>query len=136
MAKPKGGARPGAGRPRIPIDWDVAGKLATMHCTGEEIAWYLQISYDTLERACPKEQGVEFAEWMLQKRAHGKASLRRTMYLKAIENKDTTMLIWLSKQHLGMSDKVESKETLRIEEKVYVAEWGGTKEVADREDET
>lgn len=35
-------------------------------------------------------------------------SLRRAMWKKAVEGTDNTMMIWLSKQHLGMTDKQEN----------------------------
>ena len=40
------------------VDWKKVRGLCKIQCTGEEIASVLDISYDTLERACKREQGA------------------------------------------------------------------------------
>ena len=64
------------------------------------------IDYDTLNRACKREQGVGFTEYFKQKSASGKMSLRRRQYTKAMDG-DNTQLIWLGKNWLGQSDQPE-----------------------------
>lgn len=94
------------GRPLIPIDWELVNRLAIIQCTHEEIASCLNISVDTLERASLREHKITFAEYYGQKALAGKASLRRRQWL-SMEGGNTTMLIWLGKNYLGQSDKVE-----------------------------
>jgi hypothetical protein len=100
---------PVQGRPRIKIDWHNFESLCSLHCTEIEIAAFLRCSIDTLERAVKREYRKTFADVYKEKAAAGKTSLRRTMWKKAVEAKDTTLLIWLSKNHLGMSDKNEER---------------------------
>lgn len=95
------------GRPKIEIDWKKVESLCAIHCTAEEIASILDISSDTLERRCKENHNISLAEYIRQKSANGKASLRRRQYKKAMEEGNTTMLIWLGKQWLGQTDRME-----------------------------
>jgi hypothetical protein len=109
------------GRPKIEIDFAEVDKLCQIQCTGEEIASFFEISYDTLERRCKEQFKVSFAEYIKEKSAKGKSSLRRLQW-KAAMNGNVTMLIWLGKQYLGQTDKTnyvdessynDNKEALR-----------------------
>ena len=93
-------------RPLKEIDWEQVDEMCRIHCTGEEQAAVLGIDYDTLNRACKREQGVGFTEYFKQKSAAGKMSLRRRQYTKAMDG-DNTQLIWLGKNWLGQSDQPE-----------------------------
>lgn len=94
-------------RPQLEIDPEVVEKLASIHCTMKEIAAIVECSVDTLER--------RFADLIKTGQEKGKTSLRRAMFKKALENGGhPTMMIWLSKQHLGMSDKVEQTVDTRF----------------------
>lgn len=96
------------GRPLKEIDWKEFEKLCYMQCTLSEIAAWFCCSEDTIERKVEEEYGIIFAELFKEKKRFGKISLRRSLFQKAQEG-NPTLLIWLSKQHLGMSDKTESK---------------------------
>lgn len=109
------------GRPKIEVDFAEVDKLCQIQCTGEEIASFFGISYDTLERRCKEQFKVSLAEYIKEKSAKGKSSLRR-MQWKAAMNGNVTMLIWLGKQYLGQTDKTnyvdessynDNKEALR-----------------------
>jgi hypothetical protein len=93
-------------RPKKDIDFNMVDKLLAIQCTGEEIASVLNINYDTLEDRVKKLFKVSFSDYSKQKRAGGKASLRRMQWKKA-ENGDSTMLIWLGKQYLEQKEKHE-----------------------------
>jgi len=100
---------PDNGRPEIELterDWRQIIDMCQIHCTGEEIASVLGISYDTLARRIKDASGLGFAEYYAQKSAGGKNSLRRTQW-KLAQNGNATMLIWLGKQWLGQKDKQE-----------------------------
>ena len=92
------------GRPKIEIDFAEVDKLCQIQCTGEEIASFFEISYDTLERRCKEQFKVSFAEYIKEKSSKGKSSLRRLQW-KAAMNGNVTMLMWLGKQYLGQADK-------------------------------
>lgn len=92
------------GRPKIEVDFSEVDKLCQIQCTGEEIASFFEVSYDTLERRCKEKFKVSLAEYIKEKSAKGKSSLRRLQW-KAAMNGNVTMLIWLGKQYLGQADK-------------------------------
>jgi len=83
-------------RPTLKLDEEQIKKLASIHCTQEEIALVMGCSVDTLYR--------RYAGLIKEGQAHGKTSLRRHMWKKVVEG-NCTMMIWLSKQHLDMVDK-------------------------------
>ena len=85
-------------RPKRTIDYEIVEKLASIMCTQEEIAHFLDISVRTLQR------DDTFNELYRKGIDKGKMSLRRNQF-KSAEAGNTTMLIWLGKQYLGQSDK-------------------------------
>ena len=95
------------GRPKIKIDWKTVDKLLFIQATGEEIAGFIAVDYKTLQRKCLEEKKKNFVQYSQEKRGVGKISLRRHLWQQA--EKNPTSAIWLSKQHLGFTDKVENK---------------------------
>jgi hypothetical protein len=103
-----------------PIDLKLVENLAQIGCKSVEIAKMLGISVDTLDRRC--------AEELAKGRANLRVSLRRWQ-LEAAKKGNITMLIWLGKQYLGQTEKVE--ETTEIKQKaqiVYESQWGNAQE--------
>ena len=92
------------GRPKKEIDYELAGKLAAIQCTQEEIAGILDISRQTLLK------DEQFLYIFRTKKEAGKSSLRR-MQWKTAEGGNPTMQIWLGKQYLKQSDKQENNIT-------------------------
>ena len=88
------------GRPKIKINYDSVEKLASIGCTQEEIADFLDCSVRTLLR------DKEFCQTYKKGMSHSKRSLRRMQFDKASKG-NVTMLIWLGKQYLGQRDTVE-----------------------------
>jgi aconitase A len=104
------------GRPPKDIDPDTVVKLAAMNCSSEEIAAWFDVNKKTIER--------RFMSQLIKGRANGRISLKRKMFDMAV-NGHCTMAIWLSKQMLGYTDKVEEKIDASVEERVvYKSEWG------------
>ncbi len=99
------------GRPKKIIDWAKVEILCHMQCTQEEICAVIDVCEDTLNLKSKEDNGCCFSAFYKQKRKGGKASLRRSQWLNAIDNKNTTMQIWLGKQYLGQSDKNEIDQT-------------------------
>ena len=89
-----------AGRPKKEIDYTAVEKLANIQCTQEEIASFLGISTRTLQR------DEQFMELFNKGRESGKMSLRRIQWKHA--EKSASMAIWLGKQYLGQTDKIEN----------------------------
>jgi hypothetical protein len=88
--------KPKMGRPRTEIDLDMAEKLGSIWCTLEECSAMMGIGVSTLSMR------DDFLEAYKRGREQGKMSLRRD--LRKMSKTNATIAIWLSKQHLGMSD--------------------------------
>lgn len=78
--------------------------LSRILCTEEEIAQILETSLDTLLNKNNKEL---FRSSIERGRAQGKQSLRRMQYEVATKG-NVKMLIWLGKQVLGQSEKIDT----------------------------
>ena len=89
-----------AGRPKKEIDMELVERLANIQCTQEERASVVGCSVDTLVAQ------QDFSEIYKKGREVGKSSLRRTQWRIAQNN--AAMAIWLGKQYLGQTDKVEA----------------------------
>ena len=111
-------------RPKKVIDYDMAYKLARLHCTNEEIAACLDINithwYKLIGRDKRLRESVEKA------RGEGRASLRRLQWQNATQG-NVTMQIWLGKQILSQTDTHRTELTgrdgdaIRIEEEANAA---------------
>ena len=84
------------GRDKVPVKPEDVEKLAAIGCKDPEIADWFGIKKDTLR--------YNFATELLKGRERMKQSLRRRMLDVAINDGNVTMLIYLSKNFLGMSD--------------------------------
>lgn len=92
-------------RPRKEIDRRTFEKLCAMMCTLEEIAGFFDVSEDTIERWAKRTYKMGFADIFKRHSAKGKMSLRRNQF--ELSKKSAAMCIWLGKQYLGQTDKVE-----------------------------
>jgi hypothetical protein len=92
-------------RPRKNIDMAQFKKLCELSCTLTEIAGFFEVSEDTIERWCLREMKESFAECFKRHNARGKISLRRYQFKMAEHN--PAMAIWLGKQYLGQTEKIE-----------------------------
>jgi hypothetical protein len=96
---------PNLGRRKKEIDKSVFEKLCALQCTKDEIASFFECSGDTLSRWCERIYKATFAEVYKEKGSMGKISLRRYQFNLAERN--SSMAIWLGKQYLKQTDKVE-----------------------------
>ncbi len=85
------------------IDKKTFEKLCGLQCTEEEIADFLDVSADTIERWCLREYHKKFAEIFAEKKALGKISLRRMQWTLA--EKSPAMAIFLGKNYLKQRDE-------------------------------
>lgn len=88
-------------RPEIEIDPEQVEKMAMIGCTVVDIALVLGCSTDTIHR--------RFAAEVAKGKGKQRTRLRQLMWASA-EKGNITMQIFLSKQYLGFSDKVENIE--------------------------
>lgn len=108
-----GGKQEGAGRPLKQIDENMVYELARTMLPVTSIANILNCSVDTLED--------RFSGLLQQGRENRRRSLVEGMWDKALTEKDTKMMIWLSKQHLGYKD-IQPEEATHISFNVYTNE--------------
>lgn len=91
----------------MPIDWNQVGILAGLHATQEEIAGYIGISRQGLSSRYEMEHdGEPIGEFIASKRDAGKAKLR-ILQLESAKQGSVQMQIFLGKNWLGQSDKME-----------------------------
>lgn len=96
-------------RTPIPVDWKRVDELLEAGCTGVEIAAYFAMHPNTFYDKVAFKYKITFTEYLQQKRSRGDCFLREAQYLKAIKNKDNSILIWLGKQRLGQKDNHDEK---------------------------
>lgn len=92
MARPK----------KYNIDPEQVEKLASFGCSNTEIASFFGCSKDLISKS--------YSTDVSKGQDKGKIRLRQMLW-KSAEKGNVAMLIWLSKQYLGMSDKQEIKTT-------------------------
>ena len=91
------------GRPKKELDEEVIARLSQIGCTQEEIGSVVGISARTLQR--------RYADLVTENKNKGKASLRKVLLKKALRG-DPKLLIWLSKNELGIVDKIHTTSTV------------------------
>lgn len=96
------------GRKPLDIDEQQVIELASINCSYAEIAAVVGCDPSTLTR--------RFAQAIEKGREQGKESLKRAMWKAGVTNGNITMMIWLSKQMLGYTEKVEQ----RTDQKVFI----------------
>jgi ParB-like chromosome segregation protein Spo0J len=113
----KGFKGPGMGRP--PIEWSEE-KIALFHnlmgipfVTEEAICDILKVSDSSLTRWLKKTYRVTFEELKKQKHSGMKLKLAGKQYELAMKG-NPAMLVWLGKQWLHQSDKIEQKQDISI----------------------
>jgi hypothetical protein len=84
------------GRPNKKVDEKVIANLSQIGCTQEEIGSVVGISARTLQR--------RFSDLIEDNKNIGKASLRKRMWSCALKG-NPNMMVWLSKNVLGMKDR-------------------------------
>lgn len=93
------------GRPPVQIDEDQFKKLCALQCTLEDIAGFFDCSVDTIENWCKRTFEETFSECFKKYSSAGKVSLRR--YQFKLAEKNAAMAIFLGKNWLGQTDKIE-----------------------------
>ena len=96
-------------RPRKEIDQKDFESLCALQCTKEEICGFFDVSDKTLENWCKRTYSEGFSEVFKKKRGKGKISLRRIQFRLA--EKNANMAIFLGKNYLGQTDKIETTDT-------------------------
>ena len=99
------------GRPRKEINKTEFEKLCFLQCTRSEFCTWFDVNEDTLNRWCKENyDGRTFSAIFKEKRENGLISLRRTQFQLA--EKSPAMAIFLGKNLLGQTDKVEQTQNI------------------------
>lgn len=120
------------GRPPIKIDEKMFENLCAIQCTEEEIAGVFSCSIETINRWCKENYGETFVEVYKKHSQYGKASLRRMQFKLA--EKNPGMAIFLGKNWLGQTDKVE-QTVMEVEDLSSLAQMLRTDAPADNVEE-
>lgn len=83
--------------------WDELDILCSVQATLKEVAIHFGVSEETLQRAIKREKKRTWSDYFGDKRQRGFISLRRQCWQVALKG-NPAMLIWLSKQYLGMAE--------------------------------
>ena len=104
------------GRPsKLPlIDQEHFEGMCRIQCTKDEICSILDIDEGTLTKWCKETYNLGFSDIYKKKSSTGKMSLRRQQF-KSAEAGNVTMQIWLGKQYLGQTDKIEQKQEDKLD---------------------
>lgn len=86
------------GRPKLQLDEEQITQLAAINCSLAEMGAVLNCDAKTLTS--------RFSSVIEKGRQSGKMSLKRKQWEMAMGG-NITMLIWLGKQYLGQSDKID-----------------------------
>lgn len=107
-------------RPRKDIKPEQVESLAAINCSYAEIAAVVGCDVSMLNR--------RFKQVIQKGREQGKSSLKRKMWETAMGG-NVTMMIWLSKQMLGYTDKIEQKQYANKIEEIKKMESMPTQEL-------
>ena len=99
------------GRPTKTFDWEKIKQYAYIQCTEAEIERLCETTKETLDAACKRERGETFSEFYKIASEGGRASLRREMYKVAMSG-NVAMMIWLSKNYMGMKENWNLPENI------------------------
>lgn len=93
------------GRPRKEINQREFEAMCAIQCTEAEICSVLGVSEKTLNGWCRRTYKETFSQVFKEKRQVGYVSLRRTQW--DLAKKNVSMAIFLGKNYLGQSDRVQ-----------------------------
>jgi len=113
VKKKFGGVQEGSGRPPTILDERMLYKLAQSMLSVEAIANIMDTSADVIY--------ARYSDTLHKGRNDRRHTLVQAMWQKGLEEKDTKMLIWLSKQHLGYKD-IQPEEAQQMQFNIMVNE--------------
>lgn len=101
------------GKKPVKIDWAEVESYLEKQSSGQQIAALIGIDNMTLYSRCKKDNGMDWQEYKQIHSSRGIEKLRHNMYQMAMVDKIPSVAIFLSKNLLGYSDKVEQKITVQ-----------------------
>lgn len=125
-------------RPRNSVfDWHLVNSLAGLEASEAYVAERILVgegravnktsiesTVKYLARRIRSEHNMTYVQFCQKRMEHWRLTLKQKMRKTAVEDGNVTMQIFLSKQDLGYSDKVEEKVQQKTETSVvYQSEW-------------
>lgn len=102
------------GHPRAAIDREQFEKLCALQCTRKEIQFFFNnVAERTINGWCRRTYGKTFRDVYEEFAVHGKITLRR--YQMQLAKKSSAMAIFLGKNMLGQTDKIEQTQNINAE---------------------
>ena len=98
---------------KYPIDWKLVQLYLEQQSPGTSIAAMLGISKECLYERVQQDEGMTWVEYKMKYSSIGIEKLRHNLYQMAMVDKVPSVAIFLSKNLLGYSDKVEQKVELK-----------------------
>lgn len=95
-----------AGRKPKEFDRKEFEGLCALQCTQAEICSFFDCDHKTLTKWVKQEYHADYSQVYKEKAERGKISLRRWQFKQA--EKSATMAIFLGKQYLGQTEKLEA----------------------------
>ena len=108
------------GRPKKPFDPKQFEQLCNIFCTKKEIAAIFSICEDTLDTRVREHFDSTFSVVYDEFSVGGIMSLRRVQMKRAIQDGNVQMLIWLGKNKLKQSDKIEQRIEGKLDDKLIL----------------
>ena len=105
-------------RQRAEINQTEFEKLCGLQCTYIEICEWFHVTDKTLNSWCKRTYKKTFSEVFKEKRGIGKISLRRMQFRLA--ETSPAMAIFLGKNYLGQSDKLDVRNTEQPKEEALL----------------
>jgi hypothetical protein len=94
------------GAPPKEIDKKRFESMCAQQCTLEDVACEFDVDENTVNAWCNRTYGKNFSVVFAKKRRHGYMSLRSASWDEAVNKRTPALLIFMLKNHLGMSDRV------------------------------
>ena len=101
------------GRPKKELDWKVLDAILQFGATLIDCSEMLSLSDDTIQNRIKKQYGITFSEYRHRKMSKMRVKLLQKQFDVAMSG-NVALLIWLGKQHLGQSDKMDTIENGQV----------------------
>lgn len=121
------------GRPEKKVDFNIFEELCKIQCTQQEICNVLDMDHKTLTARTEDRYGEPFSQTYKRFSDSGRMSLRRAQMRSAIGG-NVVMQIWLGKQYLDQSEKMQvvSQEYINQEIEIIAPTNGNKQEIENR----
>lgn len=101
------------GRPKKELDWKVLDSILQFGANLIDCSDILNLSEDTIQKRIRDQFDLTFTEYRHRKMSKMRMKLLQKQFDVAMKG-STALLIWLGKQYLGQSEKIEQTTEMAI----------------------